>query len=71
MSKVGVVKILQLANRNKNWNYKFGALDAKETNMGVLLFERITQALLLVTRALFCLNGIGIVLLLHIEMTCH
>lgn len=36
--KVSVVKILQLADKNKNWNYEYGAQDAKKnvmTNLGV------------------------------------
>ena len=37
--------------------------------MFVLLFEGITQTLLLVTRTHFCLNGMNSFLLLYIEMS--
>lgn len=32
-SEVGVVKILQLASRYENWNYGYGALNTKESNV--------------------------------------
>lgn len=42
-----------------------------QTYVFVLLFEGITQTLLLVTRTHFCLNGMNSFLLLYIEMSCQ